>query len=101
MNVTATLKLIETDFVRAAMSRRKTHCLYAKIMGDSLGRFDSGDTIFTSNVERVEVINDVVYAITHTGSVYQLEGVNQATVDGMCERAALNGITIMRMTSTV
>ena len=61
----------------------KSHCLAGKISDDRDSRFSDGTNVLTSNVEGFEYspITNTMYAITQSGSVYELVGVSVEAVD--------------------
>ena len=86
MDITAKLELTHKDFINLPWNPNKTHILVGQASGHSVNRFNEAGEIMTSNVKYVEVVDNVVYAITNSASRYELTNVVLEEVLDMIER---------------
>ncbi|CAL9971098.1 hypothetical protein VPHK567_0153 [Vibrio phage K567] len=88
MNITGKMHIECTAFVSLPWNSRKTHCLVGKMsehMNESFNNRDDG-TIETSNINYIDIVDGVVYAITHSKSRYELTNVTVEQITEMVER---------------
>lgn len=86
MNITGKLEINPKAFVRAPFSAAKTHCLVGNAITHINSHFEESDgEIETSNVNYIDVVDGVVYALTHSKSRYELVNIDEETAIKMVE----------------
>lgn len=87
MKITGKLRLKVKNLINEApFNTLKTHALSGYLVKDDLERFRDNSWVITSDIKRFVVQGDSIYALTRTGSVYELINVTQSEVEDMIDR---------------